>query len=347
MDPLRIKGSARIYDAMIGVGGIGTGSFFQLRGNHTLGREESRGGRFLRRNDYCKLHIVSHYVQTLMGSGFATIPVGMVGDDATGRQLLEEMRDAGLHMRRIDIAQDVQTLFSFCFVYPDGSGGNLTTVDSACSLVTPEYVQEAIGEFQKYLGRGIALAVPEVELAARRRLLELGGEHSFFRAASFSSGEIAQAQKLGYIPLIDLLALNLDEARMLCQEHEKNTLAESIVERTVTVIQNLSPKTWITVTAGVQGSWAWNGERLRHFGAPSVEAVSTAGAGDAFLAGVLCGLAAGLLLFEAQEFGTLVGSFSVLSPHTIHKGISRSGLQEFVKKSGCVVSESVMNLLAS
>ena len=45
---------------MIGVGGIGSGVFFALDGNHTLGREESRGGRFLDRRDYCKLHIVSH-----------------------------------------------------------------------------------------------------------------------------------------------------------------------------------------------------------------------------------------------------------------------------------------------
>jgi hypothetical protein len=46
------------FHTLIGTGGIGTGSFFQLRGDHTLGREESRGGRFLDRRDYCKLHIV-------------------------------------------------------------------------------------------------------------------------------------------------------------------------------------------------------------------------------------------------------------------------------------------------
>ena len=75
------------YRAMIGTGGIGMGSFFALKGNHTLGREESRSGRFIERRDYCKLHIISHYVKTLLGDGFATLPIGMVGDDEAGNRL--------------------------------------------------------------------------------------------------------------------------------------------------------------------------------------------------------------------------------------------------------------------
>ena len=69
MDPLAVNPGKRRYRAMIGVGGIGTVSFFALDGNRTLGREESRGGRFIDRNDYCKLHIVSHYVKALLGRG--------------------------------------------------------------------------------------------------------------------------------------------------------------------------------------------------------------------------------------------------------------------------------------
>jgi len=41
------------YKSMIGVGGIGSGMFFLLNGNHTIGREESRSGYFLDRRDYC------------------------------------------------------------------------------------------------------------------------------------------------------------------------------------------------------------------------------------------------------------------------------------------------------
>ena len=46
--------------------------------------------------------------------------------------------------------------------------------------------------------------------------------------------------------------------------------------------------------------------------------VSTAGAGDAFLAGVITGLVADLSLTQAQELGSLVAALSVTSPHTIN-----------------------------
>src|SRR5512136_2728498 len=109
------------YHAMLGVGGVGSGVFFALDGDHTLGREESRSGYFLDRKDYCKLHIISHYVQTLLGRDFQTYPVGKVGADDTGNRLLQEMQEAGLALDYIERIPDSPTLFSFCFIYPDGS----------------------------------------------------------------------------------------------------------------------------------------------------------------------------------------------------------------------------------
>src|SRR3989304_2326016 len=97
-----LKASSLRYQALVGTGGIGSGSFFRLEGDHTLGREESRGGRFLDRRDYCKLHIVSHYVKALLGDSFAGLPVGRVGDDESGRQLLREMAEVGLDLRYVE-----------------------------------------------------------------------------------------------------------------------------------------------------------------------------------------------------------------------------------------------------
>src|SRR5512139_4115739 len=135
LHPLRIDRARFRYRAMIGVGGIGSGAFFALTGNATLGREESRGGRFLDRRDYCTLHIITHYVKTLLGPLFETLPIGRVGDDAAGQELLREMGRAGLDLRYVEITPGSRTLSSFCLVYPDGSGGNLTTTDSASGLV--------------------------------------------------------------------------------------------------------------------------------------------------------------------------------------------------------------------
>ena len=164
------------------------------------------------RKDYCKLHITVHYVHILLGSNFVTIPVGKVGDDGAGHQLLREMDAAGLDLRHVVAEPGEQTLYSFCFVYPDNSGGNLTVDDSACARVDPDFIGQAETDFAAYAGGGIALALPEVPLAARAELLDLGTRYRFLRVASFLAAEMADVRSLGLLDRVDLLSVNVDEA---------------------------------------------------------------------------------------------------------------------------------------
>jgi sugar/nucleoside kinase (ribokinase family) len=345
--PLQIDISHYRYRALIGVGGIGSGSFFALRGNHSLGREESRGGRFLDRRDYCKLHIASHYVKTLLGPDFRTIPVGQVGDDAVGRRLLDEMESAGLELDYVRRATGAQTLFSFCFVYPDGSGGNLTTDDSACAKVDATFVAGAEPEFARYTSRGVALAAPEVPLEAREKLLKLGTQYGYFRAASFLAEEIDSALEMGMIAQTDLLAINVDEAAAVAGTSlaERSASVSEIVEAAVERLREFNPGLLVSITAGKNGSWSWDGEALVHVPAFPAEVVSTAGAGDAHLAGIIAGLVADLTLPQAQELGTLVAAHSVTSPHTIDKRIDRESLRAFAGETGAPLSDPVKDLV--
>jgi len=330
--PLQVKISACRYQAMLGVGGIGSGSFFALRGDHTLGREESRGGRFLDRRDYCKLHIISHYVKSLLGPEFLTVPIGQVGDDEVGQRLLGEMEDIGLDMRYVKVSPGDQTLFSFCFVYPDGSGGNLTTDDSACAKVDAEFVAQAEVEFARFAGHGVAVAAPEVPLEARDKLLQLGTQYDLLRVASFVAEEIPAALEMGMLRHTDLLAINVDEAAAaagLALVGRKSPPILEIVETAIDKLMGINPALFVSITAGKNGSWSWDGEALVHVSACEAEVVSTAGAGDAHLAGIIAGLVAGLDLRQAQELGTLTAGFSVTSPHTIDKRIDRKALRAF------------------
>ena len=345
IEPLRIDIQQCRYRAMIGTGGIGTGSFFMLRGNHTLGREESRGGRFIDRRDYCKLHIVSHYVRTLLGSGFATFPIGMIGDDEAGTALYREMEEAGLDLSYVRTLSQAPTLFSFCFIYPDDSGGNMTTDDSASSMVGPEAVAEAEKIFAQYGSQGVGLAVPEVPLHARFALLEMATAYSLFRVASFTAGEIREMGVSRVYDNIDLLALNLEELMQLNRLGQEQCKYKPSVEGAVERVAKRHPHLQLTVTDGSRGSWSWDGQRMTFQPAVQAEVISTAGAGDAFLAGVITGLTAGLMLHEAQQLATLTGSLSVTSPHTIHKGVHRSSLRRFLRKSGYEVSDAVARLI--
>jgi len=328
---LRLPGSLR-YEALIGTGGIGTGSFFLLDGDHTLGREESRSGRFLDRRDYCKLHIACHYVRALLGPRMTVLPIGRLGEDEAGRQLRAEMEEAGLTLSYVRELADRPTLSSFCFLYPDGTGGNLTTADSACAAVDPAAIEEAAPDFAARRGRGIALAEPEVPLEARLRLLSLGEQHGFLRAASFTLGEMPAVRERGLLAQVDLLGVNLEEALAAAGmprplPAEPSGRAE-LAAAAIAALTGEHAALRLSVTAGAAGSWSWDGAALQHCPALPVRVASTGGAGDAHFAGILAGLAAGLSLPAAQQLGILLAAASVASPHTIHKDISRTMLRE-------------------
>jgi len=343
--PLAIPAGALRYRAMIGVGGIGAGSFFALNGNRTLGREESREGRFLDQRDYCKLHIIAHYVQTLLGPAFTTLPLGRVGEDETGQRLCAEMAAAGMEMRYVGTVPGGQTLFSFCFVYPDGSGGNLTTGDSACAHVSPAVVAEAEPEFRRYGHGAIALAVPEVPPAARAALLELGTAHGCLRAASFTAGEMAPAMEAGLLRQVDWLAINRSEAGVAAGL-APGAAIEEIVAAAVERLRRENPALRVAVTAGAEGSWVANGADVYRQPAWPAKVRNTAGAGDAHFAGLLAGLAAGLETVEAHELAALVAAVSVESPHTIHPGLDRETLREFAARQGALLNPRVVALVA-
>jgi ribokinase len=345
MQPLNVNVKECRYWAMLGVGGIGSGMFFRLDGDHTLGREESRSGYFLDRKDYCKLHIISHYVQILLGKDFQVFPVGKVGGDEVGQRLLEEMRETGFKMDYVERSPGEQTLFSFCFIYPDGSGGNMTTSDSACSKVDASFVQKAEPQFMQFSGKGIALAAPEVPLEARARLLELATKYKFLRVASFTSGEINLANQAGLLSQVDLLGINLDEAAAVGGMSIMDHTPKSIVDNALKTLNKINPRMMVSITKGKDGSWSWDGSKLNHVPVFPVEVRNTAGAGDAHLAGLMVGLTVGFSMLEAQQLATLTSGSSVESTHTINKETDRQSLHRIASREKSVVTKNVYKLL--
>jgi ribokinase len=333
------------FDGIIGTGGIGSGKFFVMNGDHTLGREESRSGHFLEIRDYCKQHIILHYVKVLLGKCFRVIPVGKVGDDDSGKILLEEMRETGFDLKLIEEVPKTSTLFSFCFYYPDGSGGNLTTDNSASSKVDEEYIKRAEPDLKKFGQRGIVMAAPEVQFAAREKLIDLGNHYGLFCTASFTTGEMREALNSEILRKTDFLAINIDEASAAAGMRSASKDSLSLVKQAIQNLKQRNSNMQVSVTAGKDGSWCWDGIDLKWFPAIKTNTVSTAGAGDAFFAGIICGFALGLHIFDSQQLASLLAGLSVCSPDTIHRGIERDSLRQFMLSSDITFSKTILNLL--
>lgn len=333
------------YSGIVATGGIGSGKSFMLNGSHTLGREESRSGHFLDVRDYCKQHIILHYIKILLGPRIIVFPVGKVGSDDLGDQLFREMSETGFVMTHVEKITGASTLFSFCFHYPDGTGGNLTTDDSASARVDSMCIEKAEAEIKGLGVRGIVMAAPEVPLIARQQLLEMGKKYQSFCTASFTSEEIKRVADSGIMSDVDLLAINLDEAAALVDESPNHNDAAAIVRKAIQRLRSDNKNIQVTITAGVNGSWCWDTKDAYHCPAIKANVISTAGAGDAFFSGLLCGITSGLSLHESQQLATMVGGFSVTSPHTIHPDFDRLALRKFLEASDFKYSDNIINIL--
>lgn len=349
------------FTDVIGIGGIGSGIAFQLEGDHTLGREESRLGTLLSSRDYCKLHIVEHYIATMMGcsapqAAFRAAAIGVIGNDAVGGQLLTEMHNAGIDTRWVRQDPEHPTLFSTCYIYPDRTGGNITSNNSAAAYLNEADLEQAANHMCRAGKRGIALCLPEVPLAIRREFLSLATRCGNFRAASFTLAEIAPAKSLDLFSSIDLLALNQEEASALTGFEGDGSNIQAFLDTCAASLTALQPEIQLVISAGGRGAYGFRHGRWDFCPAPQVDVASTAGGGDALLGGVLSGMAAGVPLIGSEawrqsisgseihcalEIGVLLASLSVTSPDAIHFGATLEALKNFAASEGIAFSPQI------
>jgi sugar/nucleoside kinase (ribokinase family) len=352
------------FTQVVGVGGIGTGTIIALRGNHTLGRNESRMGEAIDARDYCKLHIVEHYIAVLMGSNenpdmFKVFAVGNVGDDAAGVILIREMADAGIDTRYVRVESELCTMASIAFFYPDKSGGNITISNSAACKLSSDQLAECRHQMAAAGSLGIALCLPEVPIDARHEFLQIASECRSYRVASFASEEMKTAHELKLLAQIDLLALNREEAVSFIGGSMQGVRDRWLLDACSEMAKAVNPTMKIVVSAGAGGAYVLDDGIWSQHKAVPTEAISTAGAGDALLAGTIAGLAAGLPLADCQDsisddkktirsaidLGLALAAFSVKSPHTIHPSATLESLLAFAKGKGIVVPMELQNKL--
>ena len=230
-------------------------------------------------------------------------------------------------------------------------------MDSAAALVS----ERDVDLVERWLSpTAIALAVPEVPLPVRRHLLRRATERGALRVASLTTAEVEAARETGFLSLVDLLSLNEDEAAALVGSPFPDGDPQPFLQRLSSAVTELRAGVRLVVTAGARGAFAFDGAAWTHVPVLPVAVVSTAGAGDALLGGLLTGLAAGLPfvphgspraslpgrpLSSAFELGALVASFKVTSPHTIPPDLSLDALVAFAREHGIAFGERLQRLL--
>lgn len=348
------------YSYVVGTGGIGSGILFNICENETLGRNESRLAELSGARDFCKQHIILHYIaRLLIGSKnheFSVHPIGCVGEDSRGRELIDLMKLEGMDISRILKIREKETLFSVCFQYPDGSGGNLTSINSASNSVETDLIDHWF-KF-KNTGKGIVIAAPEVPLQTRLQLLVNGRLKGCLNTASVASAEMDDFVKFNGLCLTDILFLNKHEAAVLSGMTEEAETSK-VIQTCIQLLVYSQVRTVICITNGENGSYVINNRHSYFIRPVPVQAVATPGAGDAYMAGTITGLCLGLPLlppdnteslsdkevFLAGHFGTLLASLSVMVPDTINFDIDWSLIADFAARQNIALPTEIVNFI--
>ncbi len=336
----------RKFDYVAGIGGIGKGVLFRFLQEDTLGRNESRLAELSPARDYCKLHIILHYTARFLAGKCPVYPIGVVGADANGEELLLCMKEAGLSADFVQASPEAATMYSVCFMYPNGDGGNITTLHSAGDLLSEEQIN---GFFQSDAakGQGLLLAAPEAPLPVRKYFLAEGRRRGCYTAASFGAAEAEKFLRDDTLKLVDLLALNKEEAAAVAGKGEPDIL--SACRRKVTAIHS---DIALVITSGAEGTHLfWKGHRV-YCPAPQVPVISTAGAGDCLLGTLLAAAVLQIPFYEedsgrspALELAAACAAMKVTALDSIHFGLTAESLLQFLKGQGIVLEQSYLQRL--
>jgi sugar/nucleoside kinase (ribokinase family) len=236
--------------------------------------------------------------------------VGVVGDDAAGRFILEEVGRRG-----VDI--------SACVVLPGGTTGLTVHIvrpgaDRDRAMLTS---MGCVGELTAAMLRVVLqMRVRHVHVGSFFLLPKLAADLATFFAEAHGTGRTTsldtqgdprglwQDGLRGALRASDLYFPNLDEARAVAASLNADGLAESDLGRTLEALAALTPRA--VVKCGAEGAALLDGATVLRAPALRTAPVDTIGAGDSCDAGYVYGFLHGWSAARCLAFAAVCGSLS-------------------------------------
>lgn len=229
--------------------------------------------------------------------------IGAVGDDRPGAQLVANLARHGVETAHVTIVPAARSGMSVAIL--DGSGDyGAVIVPGANWLLSPDHISAARDTL---LGAAVLLlqneAIEAVNMQAAR-LARSGGGRVVLNAAP------TRETDPDLLAMVDVMIVNAVEAEMMgCGGVDSLAGAELAAERLLA----LAPS--VIVTAGAAGlAIAQRGADPVRIAARRVRAVSSHGAGDAFVGALAARLAAGEALVAAAHHGNAAAARLVSTP---------------------------------
>jgi ribokinase len=233
--------------------------------------------------------------------------VGCVGQDRLGDEGERWMREAGVDTAFLRRSSSSATVGGFVILDDEGLPAIVAAIGANGDL-TEEEVESALRAMPK---AGVMLTQfeihPRVAVHAAKIARSLG-------MTAIVNPAPAPDRKVEGLEAAHILTPNETEAKVLLglspdQHADPVGMAQALRKQT--------GADCVMVTVGERGVVAAEKTGVWQVEPPTVEAVDTTGAGDAFNAGLAVGLVQGMSLREAADWGCLIAAYSVTRPGTI------------------------------
>ncbi len=233
--------------------------------------------------------------------------IGRIAEDANGRFILNECGRYGIDTSRVAFDRECATAASYALVDEKGERHFLSEKSVFAKLAGSDVSDEAIeGADVVYIGSAMAL----------KKMDEDGIRDVFSRARRFGKTTVMDAAVnredperdwLSYLALAfeetDIFFPSMDEAVKITGETKPENIAGCFEKFRMKMFG---------IKMGDRGCFVTDFRENRYIACPTgIQVVDTTGAGDSFMAGLMCGLTRGMDLFSCAEFASCVAAKNV------------------------------------
>ncbi len=228
----------------------------------------------------------------------------------TGKLLEKLLDEDGVYEKVFDV--EAETRENFIVVdtsnneqYRFGMPGEKLTDKEAAEILK---TIDAISPFPDFVVISGSLP-PGVEPSYIKELVSIAKKHKAKVVVDTSGEALQEALKEG----VYLLKPNIGElSRMVKKQQLDNDSADDAARELI----KQGKAEIVVVSMGPQGAYLVTADKVEHIPAPSVRKLSTVGAGDSMVAGMVSVLANGGSLTEMARMGVACGSAATMNPGT-------------------------------
>lgn len=232
--------------------------------------------------------------------GAAVLAVGAVGRDGQGVQMRAWLKAEGVDTRFVaDV--DGPTSSTVVVVSPDGERSYLHAPGASDAMRVDLALLEQPGLAAVHVGAALIMGGLDVDQGCVR-LLEAARARGIRTSLDTSwDGSGRWSRVLPYLPHLDVFCPSLVEARQVTGQTSAEDVAAWIQDRGTGAV---------VVHAGADGAYVASADFTGWLPANPVQVVDTTGAGEAFDAGLVFGLASGWAMEEAARLACAVGALA-------------------------------------